>query len=110
MQRARNWEMSQPDTVRRKGKGREDSMIAQRLKELDENAHRNPDTGTESGDSEKEELWDPAMALYAVKHSTADPRSSTRTHGSVRQWLWEKAGKRWEEENPADVVRALRSL
>ncbi|KAJ4479395.1 hypothetical protein J3R30DRAFT_2755562 [Lentinula aciculospora] len=105
--RAHNREMSHPDTVRSKGKGKGNSMIAQRLREFD---HEKTHTSDAGSDEEEEELWDPAMALYSAQNSGADPRSSTRTHGTVRQWLWEKAGKRWEEENPADVVRALRSL
>ncbi|KAJ3795713.1 hypothetical protein GGU11DRAFT_210780 [Lentinula aff. detonsa] len=107
--RAHDWETPLLDTVRKKGKGGRDSLSAQRLKEFNEGAHTS-DTGSGSEDSDKEELWDPSVALYAAQNPATNPRSSTRTQGTVRQWLWEKAGKRWEEENPADVVRALRSL
>ncbi|KAJ3778990.1 hypothetical protein FB446DRAFT_711716 [Lentinula raphanica] len=100
-------ELSHSDSVRKKGRAR-DSVTVQRLRDFKSAQASDTDSGSEG--SEKE-LWDPSVAHYTAQtHSSVDPRSSTRSHGTVRQWLWEKAGRRWEEENPADVVRALRSL
>ncbi|KIK67911.1 hypothetical protein GYMLUDRAFT_68922 [Collybiopsis luxurians FD-317 M1] len=75
------------------------AIIAARLKEFEE---EHAPSSEDSADSNEEDLWDPAIMLYGKT------RNSSRTND--RQWIWEKAGKRWEEDNPNDIVNALRTL